>query len=104
MAIKTVGVIGAGTMGNGIAHVFAKSGYSVILNDIDQKFLDRAYETIGKNLEREVSKQKISAQDKDAALARITRSVDRKPLGGCDFVIEAATEKFDIKRELFREL
>ena len=104
MAINKVGVIGAGTMGNGIAHVFAKSGYSVLLNDIDQKFLDRAYETIGKNLEREVSKQKISAQDKEAALGRITRSVDRKPLAGCDFIIEAATEKFDIKRELFREL
>jgi 3-hydroxybutyryl-CoA dehydrogenase len=104
MAIKTVGVIGAGTMGNGIAHVFAKSGYTVILNDIDQKFLERAYETIGKNLEREVSKQKISAPDREAALGRITRSVDRKPLGGCDFIIEAATEKFEIKRELFREL
>jgi 3-hydroxybutyryl-CoA dehydrogenase len=104
MDIKTVGVVGAGTMGNGIAHVFAKSGYKVILNDIDQKFLDRAFETIGKNLEREVSKAKITAQDRESALARIQRTTDRKQLAQCDFIIEAATEKFDIKRELFREL
>src|SRR5438105_923766 len=104
MDIKTVGVIGAGTMGNGIAHVFSKSGYKVVLNDIDQKFLDRGFETIGKNLDREVAKQKLSAADKDAALARITRTTDRKQLAACDFIVEAATEKFDIKRELFREL
>ncbi|HTK96308.1 MAG TPA: 3-hydroxybutyryl-CoA dehydrogenase [Terriglobales bacterium] len=104
MAIKTVGVIGAGTMGNGIAHVFAKSGYTVVLNDIDQKFLDRAFETIGKNLEREVSKGKIKSEDRDAALGHIQRTTDRKQLAGCDFIIEAATEKFEIKRELFREL
>jgi len=104
MEIKTVGVIGAGTMGNGIAHVFAKSGYDVILCDIEQGFLDRAFATIGKNLEREVSKNKISADGRDAALKRITTTVTRAQLASCDFVIEAATEKFAIKADLFREL
>jgi len=104
MDIKAVGVVGAGTMGNGIAHVFARSGYDVILCDIKQEFLDRALATIGKNLEREVSKNKISAADRDAALKRIRPATDRAALTGCDFVIEAATEKFEIKAELFRWL
>ena len=63
---RTIGVIGAGTMGNGIAHVFSKSGYKVVLYDLDQKFLERGFETIGKNLDREVAKSKISAADSDA--------------------------------------
>jgi 3-hydroxybutyryl-CoA dehydrogenase len=104
MNIATVGVVGAGTMGNGIAHVFARSGYPVILCDIKQEFLDRALSTIGKNLEREVAKEKISAADRDAALKNIRPSTDRGSLSACDFVIEAATEKFDIKAELFRWL
>jgi 3-hydroxybutyryl-CoA dehydrogenase len=104
MTIQTVGVVGAGTMGNGIAHVFARSGYPVILCDIKQEFLDRALSTIGKNLEREVAKEKISAADRDAALKNIRPSTDRGSLSACDFVIEAATEKFDIKAELFRWL
>jgi 3-hydroxybutyryl-CoA dehydrogenase len=104
MDIKTVGVIGAGTMGNGIAHVFAKSGYKVVLNDIEQKFLDRGFETIGKNLEREVAKNKLSTAEREAALGRIERTTDRNRLAGCDFIVEAATEKFEIKRDLFREL
>ena len=104
MNIHTVGVVGAGTMGNGIAHVFARSGYDVILCDIKQEFLDRALSTIGKNLEREVAKEKISAADREAALKHIRSSTDRGALAGCDFVIEAATEKFDIKAELFRWL
>jgi 3-hydroxybutyryl-CoA dehydrogenase len=104
MTIQTVGVVGAGTMGNGIAHVFARSGYDVILCDIKQEFLDRALSTIGKNLEREVAKEKISAADRDAALKHIRPAADRAALTGCDFVLEAATEKFDIKAELFRWL
>jgi 3-hydroxybutyryl-CoA dehydrogenase len=104
MDIQTVGVVGAGTMGNGIAHVFARGGFNVILCDIKQEFLDRALATIGKNLEREVAKGKISAPDRDAALGRIRLSADRAALSGCDFVIEAATEKFEIKAELFRYL
>ena len=104
MEIKTVGVVGAGTMGNGIAHVFARSGYSVILCDIEQRFLDRALETIGKNLDREVAKNKIAAGDKASALGRIQAVTDRAKLAACDFVVEAATEKFDIKTEIFRDL
>jgi 3-hydroxybutyryl-CoA dehydrogenase len=104
MDIQRVGVVGAGTMGNGIAHVFARSGYSVVLCDVEQRFLDRALETIGKNLEREVTKNKITAGDKAAAMQRITAVVDRAKLAECDFVVEAATEKFDIKAQLFRDL
>ncbi len=80
MEIKNVGVIGAGTMGNGIAHVFAKSGYNVTLVDVEQRFLDRGLQTIGKNLEREVSKAKITAEQRDEALKRIQSGVDRKQL------------------------
>ncbi len=104
MDIKMVGVVGAGTMGNGIAHVFAKSGYQVQLCDVEQSFLDRALQTVSKNLEREVAKSKITAEERDAALKRIQPGTGRKRLAGCDFVVEAATEKFEIKSELFREL
>jgi 3-hydroxybutyryl-CoA dehydrogenase len=104
MNIQRVGVVGAGTMGNGIAHVFARSGYSVILCDVEQRFLDRGMETIGKNLDREVAKNKIAAADKAAVLSRIEPVVERAKLGVCDFVIEAATEKFEIKAQIFRDL
>jgi 3-hydroxybutyryl-CoA dehydrogenase len=104
MDIQRVGVVGAGTMGNGIAHVFARGGYNVVLCDVEQRFLDRALDTIGKNLEREVAKNKITANDKTAALARIRPVTDRGELAGCDFVVEAATEKFEIKTEIFRDL
>ena len=104
MDIRTAGVIGAGTMGNGIAHVFAKCGYSVILVDVEQRFLDRGLQTISKNLEREVNKEKITAEVRDASIARIAATVDRKRLADCDFIVEAASERFDIKSELFRDL
>jgi 3-hydroxybutyryl-CoA dehydrogenase len=104
MEIKRVGVVGAGTMGNGIAHVFARSGYSVVLCDVEHKFLERALETITRNLDRELAKSKITAQDKESALKRIEAVVERSRLADCDFVIEAATEKFDIKTEIFRDL
>ena len=104
MDIRKVGVIGAGTMGNGIAHVFAKGGYEVTLVEVQQKYLDRGLETIGKNLDREVSKNKITAEEKAAAFAEIHGSLSRKDLASCDFVIEAATEKFDIKSEIFRDI
>jgi len=94
MEIKHVGVIGAGTMGNGIAHVFARGGYSVVLCDVEQRFLNRGLETIIRNLDREVAKNKISAEDKAAALQRIDPVTDRARLGDCDFIVEAATEKF----------
>jgi len=91
-------------MGNGIAHVFARSGYRVTLCDVEQKFLDRGLETIGKNLDRELAKGKITAGDKATALQRITPVLKRSDLAPCDFVIEAATEKFEIKTEIFRDL
>ena len=104
MGIRRVGVVGAGTMGNGITHVFARSGFPVVLCDVEQRFLDRALETIGKNLDREVTKNKISTADKAATLQRIEPVVERSQLSSCDFVVEAATEKFEIKTEIFRDL
>ena len=104
MNIQRVGIIGAGTMGNGIAHVFARGGFSVVLCDVEQRFLDRALATIGKNLDREVVKEKITADEKSSALQRIAPVVERARLADCDFVIEAATERFEIKTEIFRDL
>jgi len=104
MNIQRIGIVGAGTMGNGIAHVFSRCGYQVLLCDVEQRFLDRALETIGKNLEREVAKNKITAADKVAAMGRIQPVLDRSKLVDCDFVIEAATEKLEIKTEIFRDL
>jgi 3-hydroxybutyryl-CoA dehydrogenase len=104
MEIKRVGVVGAGTMGNGIAHVFARSGYNVVLCDVEQRFLNHALDTIAKNLDREVAKNKITVDDRTSALKRIEAVVDRDSLADCDFVIEAATEKFEIKTEIFRDL
>ena len=104
MAIQLVGVIGAGTMGNGIAHVLARCGFNVVLCDVDEQFLDRGLATIAKNLDREVAKNKITASDKVSTLGRITAVVDRAKLADCDLAIEAATEKFEIKAEIFREL
>ena len=104
MDIKRVGVVGAGTMGNGIARVFARSGYSVVLCDVEQRFLERGIAAISKNLDREVAKNKISAEDKASALAKIEATTDRSKLADCDFIVEAATEKFEIKAEIFRDL
>jgi 3-hydroxybutyryl-CoA dehydrogenase len=99
--IKIVGVVGAGTMGNGIAHVFARGGFQVILCEVEQRFLDRGLEAIRKNLEREVAKDKLSAADADAALKLIRGTLHGSDLGDCDFVIEAAPERFELKQELF---
>ncbi|MGB0007113.1 MAG: 3-hydroxybutyryl-CoA dehydrogenase [Candidatus Sulfotelmatobacter sp.] len=104
MDLWQIGVVGAGTMGNGIAHVFARNGYPVVLCDVEQRFLDRGMATITKNLDREVAKNKITASDRDAALGRIEGVADRARLADCDFIVEAATEKFEIKTEIFRDL
>jgi 3-hydroxybutyryl-CoA dehydrogenase len=104
MEIQRVGIVGAGTMGNGIAHVFARSGFDVLLCDVEQRFLDRGLDAIGKNLEREAGKGKITADDKAAALKRIRAVTDYAQLSGYEFVIEAATEKLEIKAQIFREL
>jgi 3-hydroxybutyryl-CoA dehydrogenase len=104
MEIKRIGVAGAGTMGNGIAHVFARGGFEVVLCDVQQSFLDRGLETISKNLDREVAKNKITPDEKTATLKRIALAIERAKLADCDFVIEAATEKIEIKKEIFAEL
>ena len=104
MNIRKIGVIGAGTMGNGIAHVFAKSGYEVMLCEVAQQYLERGLETIRKNLDREVAKNKLTHDESAAAVARIHGTLERKALADCDFVIEAATEKFEVKSEIFRDI
>jgi 3-hydroxybutyryl-CoA dehydrogenase len=102
--IKTIAVLGAGTMGNGIAHVAARSGFRVLLCDVEQRFLDRGLATIEKNLAREVAKEKLTAHQADEARQRITPTTDRDSLAPADFAIEAATEKFNIKSALFQDL
>ena len=104
MEIKTVGVVGAGTMGNGIAQAFATSGYDVVMRDIKQEFVDRGVATIRKSLERMAARNKITADAKDAALARVKGSVDVASLKDCDLIVEAALENVDLKTKLFREL
>ena len=102
--IKTVGVIGAGTMGNGIAQVFAQSGFEVVVQDVAAPALDRARATIEKSLAKFVEKGKLQAADRDAALARLTMTSDLGALASVDYVVEAAIEQVDIKRKLFAEL
>ncbi|HKW18697.1 MAG TPA: 3-hydroxybutyryl-CoA dehydrogenase [Terriglobales bacterium] len=104
MAIERVGVVGAGTMGNGIAHVFARAGFGVILHDIEHKFLERGLAIIGKNLDREIAKSKVTEAQKAAALKRIQPTVKLAQLSECDFIVEAASEKSQIKAGLFQEL
>ncbi|HEY6351784.1 MAG TPA: 3-hydroxybutyryl-CoA dehydrogenase [Candidatus Angelobacter sp.] len=104
MEINTVGVIGAGTMGNGIAHVFARYGFQVVLVETTQTALDRGMLAVSKNLEREVAKGRISAQDRESALIRIQGTLDRKAVAACDFVVEAVFERYEVKQEIFREL
>jgi len=91
-------------MGNGIAHAMARAGLRVTLCEVEQRFLDRGVETIRKNLDREVAKEKLTADEAAAALGRIRGTLKRDELAGCSFAIEAATEKFEVKREIFREL
>ncbi len=104
MEVKTVGVIGAGQMGNGIAHVCAMAGYDVILTDISKNALKAALVTIGHNLERQVHRERISMEEHDTALARIQTTDDLAGLHDADLTIEAATEKEGIKREIFSAL
>jgi 3-hydroxybutyryl-CoA dehydrogenase len=103
-AIKTVAVLGAGTMGNGIAHVFARSGYEVILRDVEKRFLDRGLETITKNLDREVKKGRISEADKPAVLARIQPTTETSTLAAADFAVEAVPEQLDLKVRLLKDV
>jgi len=102
-AIRTVAVLGGGTMGNGIAHVFARSGYAVILRDVEQRFLDRALETISKNLDREIKKGTVGAAAKPNILARIRPVTDMLAIAPADFVIEAVPERLELKREVLAQ-
>ena len=103
-AINKLGVIGAGLMGNGIAHVAALSGIPVVLMDVQQPALDRALATMAKNMDRQVSKGSVSGADRDASLARIVTATDYSAFADCDMVIEAATENEEIKKKIFAAL
>jgi 3-hydroxybutyryl-CoA dehydrogenase len=102
-AIKTVAVLGAGTMGNGIAHVFARAGYRVILRDVEKRFLERGLETIGKNLDREIKKGKLAEAEKGSVLGRIQPVTEMAAIAEADFVVEAVPEKIEIKRAVLTE-
>lgn len=104
MAIETVGVVGAGTMGSGIAHVFARAGFRVLLCDVEQAFLDRAISQIRTNLNREAAKGKLADAEIEPVLARIQPTLHREDLASAHFAIEAASERFDVKAEIFRAL
>ena len=102
--IQTVGIIGAGTMGNGIAQVCAAAGLSVVMVDISDAAVNRGLSTVGGSLERLVKKEKMSAADREAALKRITGTTDRSKLSDCDLVIEAATENEELKVKILKDL
>lgn len=104
MEIKKIGVIGAGQMGNGIAHVLAIAGYNVVLNDVSEEQLTAAIEIIEANLGRQVAREKLTAAERDAALNRITTTLKIADLGQTDLVIEAATEREDVKVKIFASL
>tara|TARA_Y100000031_G_scaffold2002_1_gene2489 strand:- start:138 stop:1004 length:867 start_codon:yes stop_codon:yes gene_type:complete len=104
LKIEKIGVIGAGTMGNGIAHVSALSGFHTVLVDVKDEFVQRGFDTIYKNMHRQVKKEKISQSELEASMNRITLSTDYNQLSACDLIIEAATENKDIKLNIFKEL
>jgi 3-hydroxybutyryl-CoA dehydrogenase len=101
--IKTVAVLGAGTMGNGIAHVFARAGYDVILRDIEQRYLERALDTIGKNLDREIKKGKLAASEKENVLAQIEVVTDLGAISRAQFAVEAVPERLALKSTVLAE-
>ena len=104
MKIQTIGVCGSGTMGNGIAHVFAAAGFSVVMRDVETSFVERGLNTIARNLQRGVDKGRMTADEKQAVLDRIKITTQVDALKDCDFVVEAITENFDIKKSLLEEL
>ncbi len=104
MEIKTIGVVGAGQMGNGIVQVAAQSGFSVVMSDIADSFVQKGLGVISKNLDRMVEKGKMPSQKKEEILGRIKGTIQLKDMAGADFVVEAATENEDLKLKIFREL
>jgi 3-hydroxybutyryl-CoA dehydrogenase len=101
--IHSVAVLGAGTMGNGIAHVFARAGYKVILRDVEQRFLDRGMDTIAKNLDREIKKGKLPESEKGKVLDRLVPVTDMSAVANADFLVEAVPERLEIKRSVLTE-
>ncbi|HEX8473607.1 MAG TPA: 3-hydroxybutyryl-CoA dehydrogenase [Pyrinomonadaceae bacterium] len=101
---KTIGVVGAGTMGNGIAQVAARAGYSVVLRDVKDEFLQRGMSAIDKSLQRDVDKERLNEQEKRAIVGRISTTTDMGALADAAFIVEAVTEKFEVKAEVFRAL
>src|ERR1700733_12483604 len=102
--IQTIAVFGAGTMGSGIAHVFARSGFDVLLFDIEERLLDQSLVSIHTNLGREAVKGKLTQEEVEAAMARIRATTERGNLAAADLVVEAANERYEVKSELFRSL
>jgi len=104
MDIRTVGIVGAGQMGNGIAHVFAQAGYEVTMTDISQEAMDRALGVIERNLDRQVTRGKLSPEDKAATIGRISTTLRLQDIGPSDLIIEAATERETVKQAIFEDL
>lgn len=104
MTTQTVGVIGAGTMGNGIAQVSAVAGYRVLMLDINDEALERGFSALKRNLERQVSKQTLSSAQAEDAIARVQTSTDYSLLNGADIVVEAATENLDVKLRILKQI
>ncbi len=101
---ETIGIVGAGTMGNGIAQIAARAGYEVVMCDIKQEFVDRGIQAVGKSLDRFVKKEEITEDEKNNILGKIKPTTDMEDLKDCFIVIEAATENFEIKKEIFTQL
>ena len=104
MDIKTIGVLGAGSMGNGIAQVAAQSGYNVVVRDVEDKLVEKALKSIDKFLSKSVEKGKIAADDKTAILGRIKGTTKMEDLKDADFVIEVVFEEMELKKKVFKEL
>ncbi len=104
MAVESIGIVGAGTMGTGIAHVCARTGYNVVLVDVEPRILERSLAAIFKNMGREMEHSKLTPEARDAALARIQPTVRIEPLAGCQLVIEAAIERLEVKQKIFEQL
>ena len=104
MKISKIGIVGAGQMGNGIAHVAAQAGYDVILQDLDETLVAKGLATIGKNLQRGVDKGRMTPEEKEAVLARIEGDIDLKAMSGCQLVVEAVVENLEVKLDLFARL
>jgi 3-hydroxybutyryl-CoA dehydrogenase len=104
MEIKKIGILGAGTMGNGIAHTAAQFGFQVIMRDINQELIDRGMKTIDRNLQRGVDKGRMSVEEKGEILSRIQPTTELEMLKDADFIVEAINEDFAIKQQIFKEL